>query len=82
MAGGYGQGRLGSGPAGGGAQGRDGCGRAVSCAPPGAGSSRHKKSLGLLTAKFVSLLQEAKDCVLDLKAAADYFGCEAKKKNL
>ena len=29
--------------------------------------SRHEKSLGLLTAKFVSLLQEAKDGVLDLK---------------
>uniref|UniRef100_A0A3Q2ZA49 E2F/DP family winged-helix DNA-binding domain-containing protein n=1 Tax=Kryptolebias marmoratus TaxID=37003 RepID=A0A3Q2ZA49_KRYMA len=31
--------------------------------------SRHEKSLGLLTMKFVSLLQEAKDGVLDLKAA-------------
>ncbi|KAF4022507.1 hypothetical protein G4228_014109 [Cervus hanglu yarkandensis] len=40
----------------------------ASCAPPGPGSSRHEKSLGLLTAKFVSLLQEAKDGVLDLKA--------------
>lgn len=30
-------------------------------------SSRHEKSLGLLTTKFVSLLQEAKDGVLDLK---------------
>ena len=29
--------------------------------------SRHEKSLGLLTSKFVSLLQEAKDGVLDLK---------------
>ncbi|XP_027762228.1 transcription factor E2F4 isoform X3 [Empidonax traillii] len=29
--------------------------------------SRHEKSLGLLTTKFVSLLQEAKDGVLDLK---------------
>lgn len=29
--------------------------------------SRHEKSLGLLTAKFVALLQEAKDGVLDLK---------------
>lgn len=41
--------------------------------PPGGGSgaagapSRHEKSLGLLTTKFVSLLQEAKDGVLDLK---------------
>uniref|UniRef100_G3PKY1 E2F/DP family winged-helix DNA-binding domain-containing protein n=1 Tax=Gasterosteus aculeatus aculeatus TaxID=481459 RepID=G3PKY1_GASAC len=31
--------------------------------------SRHEKSLGLLTTKFVTLLQEAKDGVLDLKAA-------------
>lgn len=31
------------------------------------GSSRHEKSLGLLTVKFVTLLQEAKDGVLDLK---------------
>ena len=29
--------------------------------------SRHEKSLGLLTTKFVSLLQEADDGVLDLK---------------
>lgn len=32
--------------------------------------SRHEKSLGLLTTKFVSLLQEAKDGVLDLKAVS------------
>lgn len=36
----------------------------------GSGSSRHEKSLGLLTTKFVSLLQEAKDGVLDLKAVS------------
>ncbi|KAG8520401.1 Transcription factor E2F5, partial [Galemys pyrenaicus] len=36
----------------------------------GVGSSRHEKSLGLLTTKFVSLLQEAKDGVLDLKAVS------------
>lgn len=30
-------------------------------------ASRHEKSLGLLTTKFVSLLQDAKDGVLDLK---------------
>lgn len=35
-----------------------------------AGSSRHEKSLGLLTTKFVSLLQEAQDGVLDLKAVS------------
>lgn len=33
--------------------------------------SRHEKSLGLLTTKFVSLLQEAKDGVLDLKVVSD-----------
>lgn len=32
--------------------------------------SRHEKSLGLLTMKFVSLLQEAKDGVLDLKVVS------------
>lgn len=32
--------------------------------------SRHEKSLGLLTTKFVTLLQEAKDGVLDLKAVS------------
>ena len=34
---------------------------------PGTPSGRHEKSLGLLTTKFVNLLQEAKDGVLDLK---------------
>jgi len=38
----------------------------------GEGSSttgnRHEKSLGLLTAKFVALLQSADDGILDLKA--------------
>lgn len=32
--------------------------------------SRHEKSLGLLTTKFVNLLQEAKDGVLDLKVVS------------
>ena len=32
--------------------------------------SRHEKSLGLLTVKFVSLLQEAEDGVLDLKVVS------------
>ncbi|CAK7291149.1 Transcription factor E2F5 [Vulpes lagopus] len=41
-------------------------------APPPLGTpSPLEKSLGLLTTKFVSLLQEAKDGVLDLKLAAD-----------
>lgn len=33
--------------------------------------SRHEKSLGLLTMKFVSLLQEANDGVLDLKVVSE-----------
>lgn len=32
---------------------------------------RHERSLGLLTTKFVTLLQEAKDGVLDLKVVSD-----------
>ncbi|KAJ7338963.1 hypothetical protein JRQ81_012865 [Phrynocephalus forsythii] len=49
---------------------------------PGANSnsSRHEKSLGLLTTKFVSLLQEAKDGVLDLKAAADMLAVRQKRR--
>lgn len=38
--------------------------------------SRHEKSLGLLTTKFVSLLQEAKDGVLDLKVVCAMFTYE------
>lgn len=34
-------------------------------------ASRHEKSLGLLTTRFVSLLQDAKDGVLDLKLVSD-----------
>ncbi|XP_030367095.1 transcription factor E2F4-like isoform X2 [Strigops habroptila] len=52
--------------------------------PPGGGSgaapSRHEKSLGLLTTKFVSLLQEAKDGVLDLKLAADTLAVQQKRR--
>ncbi|XP_036088663.1 transcription factor E2F5 isoform X1 [Rousettus aegyptiacus] len=51
--------------------------------PPGApagGSSRHEKSLGLLTTRFVSLLQEAEDGVLDLKAAADTLAVRQKRR--
>ena len=33
--------------------------------------SRHEKSLGLLTIKFVHLLEEAKDGVLDLKVVSE-----------
>lgn len=42
--------------------------------------SRHEKSLGLLTTKFVSLLQEAKDGVLDLKIAADTLAVRQKRR--
>ncbi|XP_030220640.1 transcription factor E2F5 isoform X1 [Gadus morhua] len=42
--------------------------------------SRHEKSLGLLTIKFVTLLQEAKDGVLDLKLAADSLAVRQKRR--
>lgn len=42
--------------------------------------SRHEKSLGLLTTRFVSLLQEAKDGVLDLKLAADTLEVRQKRR--
>uniref|UniRef100_A0A3B3RHC9 E2F transcription factor 4 n=1 Tax=Paramormyrops kingsleyae TaxID=1676925 RepID=A0A3B3RHC9_9TELE len=42
--------------------------------------SRHEKSLGLLTTKFVNLLQEAKDGVLDLKVAADTLAVRQKRR--
>lgn len=47
-----------------------------SCSVPN-GSSRHEKSLGLLAMKFVTLLQEAKDGVLDLKVV-----CRGRKLGL
>lgn len=42
--------------------------------------SRHEKSLGLLTTKFVTLLQEAPDGVLDLKVAADILAVRQKRR--
>ncbi|KAJ8011335.1 hypothetical protein DPEC_G00057070 [Dallia pectoralis] len=48
--------------------------------PNGGVSSRHEKSLGLLTIKFVTLLQEAKDGVLDLKVAADSLAVRQKRR--
>ena len=39
---------------------------------PGTPSGRHEKSLGLLTTKFVNLLQDAKDGVLDLKMVCPF----------
>jgi len=42
--------------------------------------SRYEKSLGLLTTRFVSLLQKAKDGVLDLKEAADTLAVRQKRR--
>jgi len=39
-------------------------------AEPPSTPSRHEKSLGLLTIKFVDLLQQAQDGVLDLKVVS------------
>ncbi|XP_028391971.1 transcription factor E2F4-like [Dendronephthya gigantea] len=47
---------------------------------PGTPTGRHEKSLGLLTTKFVNLLQEAKDGVLDLKMAADTLAVRQKRR--
>lgn len=44
------------------------------------GTSRHEKSLGLLTTKFVGLLQDAKDGILDLKVAADQLAVRQKRR--
>ncbi|XP_060100600.1 transcription factor E2F5-like [Heteronotia binoei] len=57
-----------------------GGGEAAAGGGGGSSSSRQEKSLGLLTAKFVSLLQEAKDGVLDLKAAADTLAVRQKRR--
>ena len=40
---------------------------------PGDASSRFEKSLGLLTTKFVTLLQEADGGILDLKVVRIFF---------
>ena len=40
---------------------------------PGDSSSRFEKSLGLLTTKFVTLLQEAEGGILDLKVVRQIF---------
>ncbi|KAM0727520.1 Transcription factor E2F5 [Formica fusca] len=42
--------------------------------------SRFEKSLGLLTTRFVTLLQKAKDGVLDLKVAADLLEVRQKRR--
>ncbi|XP_023951628.2 transcription factor E2F4 [Bicyclus anynana] len=41
---------------------------------------RYEKSLGLLTTRFVSLLQKAKDGVLDLKVATDLLAVRQKRR--
>lgn len=43
-------------------------------------NSRFEKSLGLLTSRFVSLLQEADDGILDLKMAADILNVRQKRR--
>lgn len=43
-------------------------------------NSRFEKSLGLLTTKFVTLLQEAEDGLLDLKVAADALNVKQKRR--
>lgn len=43
-------------------------------------NSRFEKSLGLLTTRFVNLLQEADDGVLDLKVAADTLNVRQKRR--
>jgi len=47
---------------------------------PVTSSSRHEKSLGLLTTKFVGLLKSAQDGVLDLKMAADHLHVRQKRR--
>ncbi|VDQ13833.1 unnamed protein product [Trichobilharzia regenti] len=42
--------------------------------------NRHEKSLGLLTEKFVQLLKEAPDGILDLKMAADLLAVRQKRR--
>ncbi|PZC82827.1 transcription factor E2F5 [Helicoverpa zea] len=43
-------------------------------------SKRYEKSLGLLTTKFMSLLQKAKDGVLDLKTATNLLAVRQKRR--
>jgi len=50
-------------------------------AEPPSTPSRHEKSLGLLTIKFVNLLQEAHDGVLDLKVVSITIHLEIKYVN-
>ena len=43
-------------------------------------TSRHEKSLGLLTTKFVNLLKNAENGILDLKVAADQLAVRQKRR--
>lgn len=43
-------------------------------------SSRQEKSLGILTTRFVTLLQEAPEGILDLKTAADTLAVRQKRR--
>ncbi|KAF2344554.1 E2F transcription factor CC-MB domain [Trinorchestia longiramus] len=43
-------------------------------------ASRQEKSLGLLTSKFVSLLQDAEDGILDIKSAAELLAVPQKRR--
>uniref|UniRef100_A0A8C9R210 E2F/DP family winged-helix DNA-binding domain-containing protein n=1 Tax=Scleropages formosus TaxID=113540 RepID=A0A8C9R210_SCLFO len=47
---------------------------------PPPGPSCHEKSLGLLAVKFVSLLQEARNGLLDLKRASDNLAVRQKRR--
>jgi len=52
----------------------------VNSAGTGDVNSRFEKSLGLLTTRFVSLLQEAEHGILDLKVAADALNVKQKRR--
>jgi len=47
---------------------------------PADGATRFEKSLGLLTTRFVTLLQEADNGILDLKLAADALNVKQKRR--
>merc|ERR1719510_2474664 len=57
-----------------------GIGSGVNSASGGDVNSRFEKSLGLLTTRFVGLLQEAEHGILDLKVAADALNVKQKRR--
>uniref|UniRef100_A0AAY4B1W7 E2F transcription factor 5 n=1 Tax=Denticeps clupeoides TaxID=299321 RepID=A0AAY4B1W7_9TELE len=65
-------------PPGRGARAAPPSGNSAMAAPPG--SSRREKSLGLLTIRFVALLRDAEDGLLDLKTAADTLAVKQKRR--